>query len=64
MHPFTAQLLFWAAVFVCLIAHIFIVRSVLRASPRKLTEVAWAVIPAIALAMVLLMTWRTMHVNV
>ncbi|HKW50057.1 MAG TPA: hypothetical protein VJN70_21535 [Gemmatimonadaceae bacterium] len=59
-----AQFLFWAAVFVCLVAHIVIVRSVVRASPRRFTELAWAVVPAIALAVVLVMTWRTLHVNV
>lgn len=64
MPAFPAQLLFWAAVFACLIAHIVIVRSVHRASPRRLTELAWAVIPAIGLAVVLVMTWRNMHVNV
>jgi len=59
-----AQLFFWAAVVACLVAHIFILRSVLRAAPRKLAEIAWAVIPAIALAAVLVMTWRSMHVNI
>jgi len=61
---FLAQLLFWAAVFACLVAHIVIVRSVLRAWPRRFTELTWAVVPAIALAVVLVMTWRSMHVTV
>ena len=61
---FTAQLLFWAAVVACLVGHAVIVRSVLRASPRRFTELAWAVAPAIALAVVLVMTWRNLHVSI
>jgi heme/copper-type cytochrome/quinol oxidase subunit 2 len=29
--------------------------------PRALTEFAWTVLPAIALAVVLVFTWRAMH---
>ncbi|HEY2376832.1 MAG TPA: hypothetical protein VGH98_12715 [Gemmatimonadaceae bacterium] len=56
-----AQLLFWAAVFVCIVAHIAIARSVLRTSPRRFIELAWALIPAIGLAVVLVVTWRRIH---
>lgn len=62
--PLSAQLLFWAAVFASLVAHVVIVRSVLRASARRFTELAWAVLPAIVLAVVFVVTWRNMHVNV
>jgi len=37
---------------------------VLRAKQRRVTEIAWAVLPAVALAVVLLMTWRTMRAGV
>lgn len=58
---------FWVAATCCLVAHLAILRSVLRASDRagavvssrrRLVEIAWAVVPALALAAVLLMTWR------
>jgi hypothetical protein len=59
-----AQLLFWAAVAASVVAHVVIVRSVLRATPRRFSEVAWATLPAIVLGAVLVMTWRGMHVSV
>ena len=51
------------------VAQLFILRSALGAAPianagaplprpRRAAEVAWAVLPAIALALVLWMTWR------
>jgi heme/copper-type cytochrome/quinol oxidase subunit 2 len=68
---------FWAAVGCCVIAQSAILYSVLRASParrsegsaasqpvsaaHRVAEVAWAVIPGIALAFVLLHTWRAMR---
>jgi hypothetical protein len=61
--PLVAQSLFWAAVFLCIAAHIAIVRSLLRASSRRLSEVAWAVLPAVGLAAVLVVTWRSMHIG-
>jgi heme/copper-type cytochrome/quinol oxidase subunit 2 len=65
-----AKLLFWAAALCCLVSHAAILRSVYRASahdgrlvslPRRLMEVAWAVVPALVLAAVLVTTWRGMH---
>ena len=61
MPVLSAQLLFWAAVFACVVAHIVIVRSVLRASQRRFRELAWAIVPAIVLAVVFVITWRNMH---
>ena len=67
-----ADAIFWVGVVSCAIAQIAILRSVLRTRraresgpgvphPRYAVEVAWAVVPAIALAMLLVATWRTMH---
>jgi len=58
-----AQAFFWVAVFVCVAAHLAIVRSVLKAPSRRFMEVAWAIVPAIVLAAVLVVTWRSMHVS-
>ena len=63
MSPFVARSLFWAAAIVCGIAHVAIVASVVRSAPRRRLEIAWAVIPALALAAVLVMTWRGMHAS-
>ena len=57
-------LLFWAAAIVCAVAHLGILRSVLRSRERGVAEIAWAVLPAVVLAAVLVMTWRSMHVGV
>ena len=61
--PAVATTLFWAAVLVCGAAHVAIVASVMRSAPRRRLEIAWAVIPALVLAAVLVMTWRGMHVS-
>jgi TRAP-type mannitol/chloroaromatic compound transport system permease small subunit len=58
-----AQLFFWVVIVVCIVAHTAIVRSVLKSPSRRFAEVAWAVVPAIVLAAVLAMTWRSMHVS-
>lgn len=68
---------FWIAVGCCVIAQSAILYSVLRVSParrsassatpasqpvsNRAAEIAWAVIPGIALAFVLLYTWRAMQ---
>jgi heme/copper-type cytochrome/quinol oxidase subunit 2 len=59
-----AAAIFWAATLLCAVAHLGILRSVLRSRNRGAMEIAWAVLPAIALAAVLVMTWRTMHASV
>jgi heme/copper-type cytochrome/quinol oxidase subunit 2 len=63
-----AEIIFWIAAVACVIAEIAILRStfasrrgnkselVPASSPRG--EIAWAVIPAIALIVVLTATWR------
>lgn len=66
--PFSyAKLFFWVAATCCLVAHTAILRSVLRADTRldatvstrrRFVEIAWAVVPAVVLAAVLLTTWR------
>lgn len=69
MHLTLASGLFWTSVACCLIAQILIVRSVLGARhlpasdpalprARAGVELLWAVAPAVALAVLLLFTWR------
>jgi heme/copper-type cytochrome/quinol oxidase subunit 2 len=64
--------IFWVAVACCGVAQLLLLRSVLAARGaarpaeslpplRRAVEVAWAVVPAVALALVLAMTWRAMH---
>lgn len=59
--------LFAGAVVCCAVAQVAIVRSTARATPRdarglhRASEIAWAAIPAIALAAALLFTWQAMH---
>jgi hypothetical protein len=59
-----AAALFWVAAVICVIAHLGILRSVLRAKERRVSEIAWAVLPAFVLAAVLLVTWRSIHAGV
>jgi len=67
-HP-VATILFWISVACCLVAQVLIVRSVVAARglpaarpelprARGSVEIMWAVVPAIALAAVLFVTWR------
>jgi heme/copper-type cytochrome/quinol oxidase subunit 2 len=68
-----ADLIFWLAVVCCVVAQGAIVRSALRTPvqhtepglevprPRRAIEIAWTVLPAIGLALVLLFTWRAIH---
>ena len=66
-----ADAIFWIAAVSCLIAQGAILRSVLAARTgrgaadapraRQSVEIAWAVVPAVALALVLAATWRTLH---
>ena len=64
--------LFWSSVACCALAQYFILRSVggQRRAPepaanlprqRGAVEILWAVVPALALAVLLLFTWRAMH---
>jgi heme/copper-type cytochrome/quinol oxidase subunit 2 len=64
--------LFWSSVACCALAQYFILRSVgghrHLADPsanlprqRGALEIVWALVPAIALAVLLVFTWRAMH---
>ena len=64
-----ATILFWISVACCLVAQVLIVRSVLAARglpavrpelprARGSVEIMWAIVPGIALAVVLFFTWR------
>jgi heme/copper-type cytochrome/quinol oxidase subunit 2 len=68
-----ADAIFWIAVACCSIAQIAILHSVIISPARPATatgatsrgrraaEIAWAVLPGIALAVVFAFTWRAMH---
>ena len=68
-----ADAIFWVAVACCTVAQLAILRSVVispavaadSGAPasgwRRASEIAWAVIPGIALAVVLVFTWNAMH---
>lgn len=67
-----ADAIFWVAVACCTVAQLAIVRSVVvsparvpdnqpTSAGRRVVEIAWAVLPGVALAIVLLLTWRAMH---
>ena len=68
-----AGVFFRLAVVCCAVAQIAIARSALRVPPhpedpatdvprpRRATEVAWTIIPALGLAFVLLVTWHAIH---
>ena len=69
MHLTFSTALFWSSVACCLVAQVLIVRSVLgtRRLPAANEEVPrahggvelfWAVLPAVALGLLLLFTWR------
>ena len=64
--------LFWIAVLCCAVAQLAILHSVVgsparvagsepTSRARRAAEIAWAVIPGVALAIVLAFTWRAMH---
>jgi heme/copper-type cytochrome/quinol oxidase subunit 2 len=73
MSPTVAQIVFWIAAGCCLVAQVALVRSAIRSPmsgspdtaavvmPRRSSEIAWTIVPAIALTLVLLFTWRAMH---
>ena len=72
MHLSFADGLFWTSVACCAFAQYFILRSVggsrhvaePRANLPRLRgamEMLWAVVPAVALAVMLVFTWRAMH---
>jgi len=73
MNSSLADAVFWIAVMACAVAQVGILRATRaeRAARGKLTpthrpatrveEAAWAVLPAVALAVILLLTWRAVH---
>ena len=69
MPPLLADAIFWVAAVCCAIAQWVILRGTLAAPPapggdavaRKRAEVVWAVVLAVALALVLGATWRALH---
>ncbi len=68
--PF-AEPIFWVAAALCLIAELAILRSAFTPrsdahatplpQPPRGSEMMWAVIPAIGLALLLAATWRAIH---
>ena len=62
-----AAIVFFVCAAACLVAHLFILRSVVRRPapsgeatvprPNLFVEIVWAVVPAIVLAFVLTATW-------
>ena len=70
--PF-ADAFFWIAVASCSIAQCAILRSVIvspvratdaptrPSAARRVAEIAWAVLPGVALIVVFTFTWRAMH---
>ena len=73
MRPAIADAIFWSALVCCIVAQIAILRSALaRHQPpadapaglppvRRGAEVVWALLPALALAGVLALTWRAVQ---
>jgi len=68
MQRILAGAIFWIAVASIAIAQAAIIRSVLRVDRgvadqplRRASELAWAIVPGIALVALLLFTWRAMH---
>lgn len=64
--------LFWLAVICCVVAQIEILRSALRTppasdgpvpAPPRWSEVVWALVPAVGLALVFVFTWRAVEAH-
>ena len=69
-----AEAIFWIAALACIAAQFALLRSSFRikkesrselvpASPRSV-ELAWAIVPALALSVILVMTWRKVVGNI
>ena len=69
-----ADAIFWVAVVCCAVAQVAILHSVFAARGpaaggptmpplRRGLEVLWAVVPAVGLALVLLLTWRAIRTD-
>lgn len=68
-----AGIIFWLSVASCIVAQVAIIRATSRVSrltagdagaalphPRRWLEIVWVVLPAIALGVLLVVTWRTL----
>jgi heme/copper-type cytochrome/quinol oxidase subunit 2 len=68
-----AGIIFWLSVASCVVAQVAIIRATSRVSrltagdagaalphPRRWLEIVWVVLPAIALGVLLAVTWRTL----
>ena len=63
-----AETIFWIAAAACIVAEIAILRSTFAAKPTdkselvpaasRSSELAWAIVPAVALSVVLVATWK------
>jgi heme/copper-type cytochrome/quinol oxidase subunit 2 len=57
-----AILLFWGAALACVVAEAAILRAVLVRRPgRSAMEIVWAVLPAVALGVLLAYTWHVVR---
>jgi heme/copper-type cytochrome/quinol oxidase subunit 2 len=67
-----ADAIFWIAVACCVVAQLAIVQSVVvsparaadhepASATRRIAEIAWAILPGVALAVVFVFTWRAIH---
>ena len=72
MTPTLSQAVFWLAALCCVGAEVAILRSALSGrtpgapradgvSSRRRGELAWAILPALGLALVLVLTWRAVQ---
>jgi heme/copper-type cytochrome/quinol oxidase subunit 2 len=73
MSPTIASAIFWIAAACCAVAQIALIASAVRspmpgsaesakvAMPRRSREIAWTIVPAIALTILLVFTWRAMQ---
>lgn len=70
LSPAIANTLFWIAAACCAVAQVALIHSAIRAPmagspesasmrmPHRASEIAWTIVPAIALAVLLVFTWR------
>lgn len=73
LDPAAATALFWIAAVCCAVGQIALIASAIRAPmegspesasmrmPRRASEIAWTIVPAIGLAVLLVFTWRATH---
>ena len=71
--PAVNSALFWISAAVCAVAQLALIVSAIRAPmagspesaamrmPRRASEIAWTIVPAIGLAVLLVFTWRATH---